>query len=88
MPKCCRECGSKKNITPIKFNEEPSKDLFICKVCVKKHNDYFFCDYCGDEYAFPIKQRHRNGTCDEHASEVRLSEEDEAGWQGLTNRDY
>jgi len=86
MPKCCRECGNKTNIAPIKFYEEPSKDLFICKVCVKKYDDYFFCDYCGDEYAYPVKQRHRNGTCEEHAYEVHISEEEIHGWQGLMDQ--
>jgi hypothetical protein len=86
MPKCCRKCGSKTNIAPIKFLEEPSKDLFICKVCMKKHDEYFFCDYCGDEYAYPVTQRHRNGTCDEHASEVHIPEEEKHGWQGLMDQ--
>mgnify|MGYP000265331975 CR=1 FL=1 len=88
MPKCCRECGNQTNIAPIKFYEEPSKDLFICKVCVKKHRAYLFCDLCGDEHAYPAHQMHRNGYCKEHASEANLSEEDEAGWQELSDRYY
>ncbi len=62
----CKVCGSNKNIVEIKEMEKIDfyteagikyEKIYICKKCIlKDSSEYYFCEACGDEYAYLLSE--------------------------------
>jgi hypothetical protein len=78
--KVCCECQSTSQLFPIKENDIETEE-YVCLSCIKEGDSFGFCDYCGEEFAYPVSELNDYDECPDHKGESILSPEDQEGWE-------